>query len=170
MLHGRRPFRRFFCWLSIGMVFLSLNVRLFAASAKTTRITDTVYRADGMPARGTILLSWGVSELSRRANNYFGIKAHGKHGLIEMPTVEVVNGVTLQIMASFAAYDDMKQCFACRDRLILGGAAYADARVATGDPERFAGALAKHWATDPQYAEKLLRVYRENRFDRLDVK
>ena len=26
----------------------------------------------------------------------------------------------------------------------------------------------RHWATDPRYAEKLLRVYREHGFDEMD--
>jgi hypothetical protein len=54
----RRPFGRFFCWLSLALILLTLNTRLFASAARTTRVTDTVYRADGSPARGTILISW----------------------------------------------------------------------------------------------------------------
>jgi flagellum-specific peptidoglycan hydrolase FlgJ len=119
-------------------------------------------------AQAALESRWGESELSRRANNYFGIKAHGKHASVEIPTTEVVKGIARKVSARFAAYRDMKECVACRDRLILGGAVYAEARSHVNDPEQFARALAKHWATDPHYAEKLLRVYRENKFDRLD--
>ena len=121
-------------------------------------------------AQAALESRWGRSELSRRANNYFGIKAHGQHASVEMPTKEVIGGIATQVKAKFAAYADMEQCFACRDRLIVGGAVYAEARSHVGDAEQFARALAKHWATDPQYAEKLLRVYQENEFDRLDGK
>lgn len=121
-------------------------------------------------AQAALESRWGESELSRRANNYFGIKAHGKHASLEMPTTEVMGGVENQITARFAAYETMQQCFACRDGLILSGAVYAEARLHLDDAEQFARALAKHWATDPHYAEKLLRVYRENKFDRLDEK
>jgi flagellum-specific peptidoglycan hydrolase FlgJ len=37
------------------------------------------------------------------------------------------------------------------------------------DPESFAREMGKHWATDPKYAEKLLTIYRENGFDKLDA-
>jgi flagellar protein FlgJ len=130
--------------------------------------------ASGLPAGTTVAQAalesrWGESELSRKGNNYFGIKAHGKHAVIEMPTTEVVKGVVQKVSARFAAYRDMQECFACRDALILRGAVYAEARAVADDPEEFARELAKHWATDPEYAEKLLRVYRENGLDRFTV-
>jgi flagellum-specific peptidoglycan hydrolase FlgJ len=129
----------------------------------------------GLPAGITVAQAalesrWGQSELSRRANNYFGIKAHGQHASVEMPTTEVIGGIAKQVKAKFAAYADIDECFACRDRLILNGPVYAEARSHAGDAEQFARALAKHWATDPKYEEKLLRVYLENGFDRLDGK
>ena len=144
----------------------------FLADAKEAALAASA--ASGLPAGITVAQAalesrWGASELSRRANNYFGIKAHGKHAAIEMPTTEVVNGAARKVSARFAAYADMKECFADRDRIILTGSAYAEARANAGDPEEFARALAKHWATDPQYAEKLLRVYRENGLERLDA-
>jgi len=36
------------------------------------------------------------------------------------------------------------------------------------DPEAFLRALAKRWATDPQYAEKVLAIYRAHRLFTLD--
>ena len=53
--------------------------------------------------------------------------------------------------------------------MIASGALYAEARANAGDPEKFVRAVAKRWATDPQYAEKLLAVYRANGLDKLDV-
>lgn len=110
-------------------------------------------------AQAALESSWGGSELSRRANNYFGIKAHGKHAWVEMPTLEFADGAARQVSAKFAAYRDMEECFACRDRLIASGAVYAEARAAAGDPEKFARALGRHWATDPEYGEKLVRTW-----------
>jgi flagellum-specific peptidoglycan hydrolase FlgJ len=130
-------------------------------------------RVSGLPAGVTVAQAalesaWGNSRLSREANNYFGIKAHGEHGSIEMPTTEVTNGVAARTAARFAKYASMTECFADRDRLILKMACYAEARACAGDPEAFIRALAKHWATDPKYAEKLLSVYRANNLDQLD--
>lgn len=141
--------------------------------AQATEAARNSSARSGLPAGITVAQAalesrWGESELSRRANNYFGIKAHGKHAWVEMPTTEVIGGVAKHVTAKFAAYENIEQCFICRDRLILSGAVYAEARSHVGDAGQFARALAKHWATDPQYAEKLLRVHRENKFYGLD--
>ncbi len=135
-------------------------------------------KTSGLPAGITVAQAalesaWGNSELSRRSNNYFGIKAHGKHASIEMPTTEYGSGRSRsprleRVSARFTSYDSMADCFACRDRQILNGAAYVEARANLHSPEAFARALAKHWATDPEYAEKLLRIYHENDLSRLD--
>ena len=40
-------------------------------------------------------------------------------------------------------------------------AVYAGAREKRGDEAAFIAEIAKHWATDPKYAEKLLAVLKE---------
>jgi flagellum-specific peptidoglycan hydrolase FlgJ len=146
-------------------------------------------RTSGLPvgitvAQAALESAWGNSELSKRASNYFGIKAHGKHASIEMPTTEFLKNADpsparnwsaggspaepQHVFARFAAYDRMSDCFACRDRLILNGSVYTETRANVHEPETFARTLAKHWATDPNYAEKILRIYHENNLNRLD--
>jgi flagellum-specific peptidoglycan hydrolase FlgJ len=142
--------------------------------ALATEAAKTVSTTSGLPAGITVAQAalesgWGNSKLSREANNYFGIKAHGKHAWVEMPTTECDTGGAHATKAKFARYASMEQCFECRDRLILSGALYAEARGAAADPETFARAVARRWATDPQYAEKLLGVYRTNGLNALDV-
>ena len=111
-------------------------------------------------AQAALESSWGRSQLSTRANNYFGIKAHGDAKSIELPTWECVNGERICIAARFARYDTMEECFRERDAIILRLACYAEARAAVHDAEAFMRALAKHWATDPKYGDKLLAVWR----------
>ena len=56
-LHTRRPLGRFFCCL------ISLLLAVLAADASgpaTTSVTDTVYRADGTPAAGTLVIAWNA--------------------------------------------------------------------------------------------------------------
>jgi len=130
-------------------------------------------RVSGFPAGVTVAQAalesaWGKSQLSREANNYFGIKAHGEHAHVEMTTTEVTNGVAARTAARFAKYASMTECFTDRDRLILKLGCYAEACACAGDAEAFIRALARHWATDPKYAEKLLNVYRANRLAELD--
>lgn len=127
----------------------------------------------GLPAGLTVAQAalesaWGRSRLSREAQNYFGIKAHGKHATIEMLTREVRGGKTETVTAKFARYASMDDCFADRDRMITTSALYAKARSCAGNVEEFARELGRHWATDPGYADKLLAVYRANGLDKLD--
>ena len=124
----------------------------------TTLIQDVVYRANGTPASGVLLISCGQSRLSTDANNYFGIKARMGQPSIQLPTWEVFGGRRVEIKARFARYASMEECFAARDTMILRLPCYAEARACASDPERFVRALARHWATDPEYAEKVLAI------------
>ena len=70
--------------------------------------------------------------------------------------------------ATFARYASMAGCFLARDSMIASLPQYQEARSVAGDPEAFVRALARHWATDPNYAEKVLTIYREHGLNRLD--
>lgn len=144
----------------------------FLAAAKAAALECA--HTSGLPAGVTVAQAalesaWGRSQLSRMANNYFGIKAHGAHPWVELPTSEVRGGASQRINARFARYESMRDCFADRDRLILKLAVYAEARACAPDPLAFMKALARHWATDPRYAVKLEQIYRENALNELDT-
>lgn len=129
--------------------------------------------ASGLPpgvtvAQAALESAWGASELSRVANNYFGIKARPSHAAVELPTLEYVGGSPVRIPAKFARYESMLECFSDRDRMIASLPAYQEARAAAGDPAAFVRALARHWATDPGYAEKVLKTYHAHGLERLD--
>lgn len=49
-----RPWGRFFN----ALVFLGAWVTLAVAAGMLTTINDVVYRADGTPARGTVVITW----------------------------------------------------------------------------------------------------------------
>ena len=138
-----------------------------------TRAALASSRASGFPAGITVAQAalesrWGRSQLSREAHNYFGIKAHGRHQRVAYATYEFIRGRRVRVGAEFARYASMEECFADRDRIIGVVGVYAEARDRRHDPEAFARALAAHWATDPHYADKVLRVYREHGLDSLD--
>ena len=63
MLDARcRPVGRFFCGL-ISVLLAGWGLRWTPVAVAdigpaTTRVSDTVYRADGTPASGTVLISW----------------------------------------------------------------------------------------------------------------
>lgn len=119
-------------------------------------------------AQAALESAWGSSQLSQKANNYFGIKSHGDAESIELPTTEVMNGKTVKVSARFTAYPNVAACFADRDRIITQLACYQDARANAADPELFARCLARHWATDPRYVEKVLKIYRDHKLERFN--
>jgi hypothetical protein len=57
MLHASRRRWRLF-YFRIGCVFLALVWQGMAQGPALTTVADTVYRADGFPAAGTLLISW----------------------------------------------------------------------------------------------------------------
>jgi flagellar protein FlgJ len=141
--------------------------------AVATAAAQTSSATSGFPlgvtvAQAALESAWGNSRLAREAKNYFGIKAHAGGEAIELLTVEYVDGTPVRSTAKFAKYASMTECFAARDRMIASLPAYAEARAAAGDAEAFVCALARHWATDPGYAEKVQYVYRAHGLDKLD--
>ncbi len=123
-------------------------------------------RASGLPvwvtvAQAALESRWGESLLARQAHNYFGIKAHKGHEAIVLPTREFANGAEMREKAAFARYRSMLECFECRDHILMYSAVYAEAREKRGNEEAFVAEMARHWATDPQYAEKLLTLLRQ---------
>jgi len=130
------------------------------------RAAEASSAKSGLPAGVTVAQAalesnWGKSLLSREANNYFGIKAHGNHEVHEYLTFEFAGGRRIVERARFAKYANMQECFEDRDRIITTNAIYADAKAAAGDAEKFVHELAKHWATDPKYVEKLMQVFEQ---------
>ena len=141
-----------------------------AKSAATKTSAESGFPVGITVAQAALESNFGASQLSRTAKNYFGIKAHGNHAAMEFRTNEFDGKREQQVVARFAVYDSMEESFRCRDRLIANSPIYISARAAKGDPVQFVRELAKHWATDPKYSEKVLRIYEDNDFDRFDAR
>lgn len=97
-----------------------------------------------------------VSGLAKQ-NNLFGIKGKGSAGSSAHKTKEFINGVEVSVDDSFARNNDLIDSFAQHKRL-LSNARYR--RVLLADsPEAAAMELQKAgYATDPQYAQKLISI------------
>jgi flagellum-specific peptidoglycan hydrolase FlgJ len=119
-------------------------------------------------AQAALESNWGGSTLARKANNYFGIKAAVGAPSISLSTDEFLNGEIKNIIARFARYPSVAACFAARDAIIQSAPCYAEARGHAAEPIAFLHSLARFWATDPAYGEKLERIYLENNFAALD--
>ncbi|HEV7666321.1 MAG TPA: glycoside hydrolase family 73 protein [Chloroflexota bacterium] len=138
---------------------------------------EALQTVDGVPASVTVAQAilesnWGQSQLTREANNYFGIKAQGQvgnDGAVWLPTLEYANGGSYTIAAPFRAYKSLADSVVDHARLFQQVSLYSFALQASSDPDEFARRIARAgYATDPQYAEKvidLMKRYDLYRFD-----
>lgn len=126
--------------------------------------------SSGVPASITLAQAilesgWGRSGLARIANNFFGIKAGANASpdeYVEMPTHEVVNGVSELEMARFARYPSIEACFKAHGALLALASRYHAAMEAAHDPAAFAAELQKcGYSTNPNYSAELMRLVRE---------
>lgn len=130
-------------------------------------------RATGIPASFTIAQaalesSWGKRVLG---NNLFGIKGDRawKGKTVDVPTHEVIKGKRVFMVDKFRAYESWAECLADRARFLKANPRYAACfRETTGEGWAHAVAAAGY-ATDPDYANKLIAVMRGRKMAQYDV-
>lgn len=134
--------------------------------------------ATGVPASITIAQAalesgWGASQLSRRANNYFGIKIDhfgAPDTYIEMPTEEYIQGRSIEELQPFARYTTVAAAFSAHGYLLSKAPRYAVAMADRTDAARFALDLERcGYSTDPDYAFKLMQIVREFDLTQYDI-
>lgn len=133
---------------------------------------QTTARLWGVPASVTLAQcvlesAWGTSQLSRQANNYFGIKAVAGQDYAEFPTHEVVQGRTVTELAHFARFGSVMDCFAAHAHLLGSCSRY---NVARGqDAAGWCRQLQSGgYSTSPTYAASLLSLIRSLGLDKFD--
>ncbi|TAM85041.1 MAG: flagellar assembly peptidoglycan hydrolase FlgJ [Candidimonas sp.] len=125
--------------------------------------------ASGVPAR--LILSqaalesgWGTHEITDTSGNpsynLFGIKAtpswHGR--VVKAATTEYVDGTARKVVQPFRAYDSYAHAFTDYAQLITNSPRY-QAVVNAPTPQQAAHEIqAAGYATDPDYAAKLVRI------------
>jgi flagellar protein FlgJ len=129
-----------------------------------------VSRETGMPAhqmigQAALESGWGHRAIRMAdgtdSHNLFGIKAgaNWKGKVAEVKTTEYHNGVASKQTEKFRAYDSYADSFRDYARLLSGNERYAEVLKQGGSAHGFAQALqSSGYATDPQYAEKLVKV------------
>lgn len=113
----------------------------------------------------------GNSTLAKKYNNYYGIKADKSWtGLtVSMNTNEVVNGKNTQVVANFRAYKAPIDSFKDRVLFLKKFDRYVPVFVAH-TPEDQAMALQQAgYATDPNYANKLINLIHSLNLKTLDT-
>jgi flagellar protein FlgJ len=116
---------------------------------------------------------WGTSELSARANNYFGIKADvgdGTDGHVLYDTQEVIDGRVVMVRAQFRAYSSLDESVQDLGAFLHSNSRYDGLWRRAADPRATARALAlAGYATDPDWAFKLIGLIDGFGLESLDV-
>jgi peptidoglycan hydrolase-like protein with peptidoglycan-binding domain len=120
-------------------------------------------------AQAILESAWGNSELTRRANNLFGVKAfsdwEGKK--ITLETTEYYNGEKQIVYADFRAYNSLNESIEDHSKL-LSYSRYKPLRECENYKDASQRIYECGYATDPKYPEKLIRIIEENKLYELD--
>jgi flagellar protein FlgJ len=131
---------------------------------------EAAARAVGVPAelllaQAGLETGWGRSQPKgadgSSSHNLFGVKAgRSWNGPVALAaTTEYVAGAVVRTVDRFRSYRSYTEAFQDFGRLITGNARYSAAVAKTSDPAAYAKGLQKGgYATDPHYADKLMRA------------
>ncbi|MGZ4956444.1 MAG: flagellar assembly peptidoglycan hydrolase FlgJ, partial [Methylobacter sp.] len=120
-------------------------------------------------AQAALESGWGRSVIhnSNGSNsfNLFNIKAdkawQGKQA--QVATLEFEQGIAKKVNAGFRAYDSFEDSFKDYVDFIKSNPRYADALRKAGNAEQYMHELQRAgYATDPKYADKVMRIYQGN--------
>ncbi|MDP1558079.1 MAG: flagellar assembly peptidoglycan hydrolase FlgJ [Nitrosomonas sp.] len=117
-----------------------------------------------MIAQAALESGWGKHEIKHADNstsfNLFGIKA-GKSwdgAVVKVLTTEYINGVPKKMVEEFRAYNSYAESFQDYANLLLNNPRYVNV-LQSQDASVFANGLQRAgYATDPMYADKLIRI------------
>lgn len=137
-----------------------------------SRMTDAAQTASaesGVPAelilsQAALESGWGRREIrgedGSQSYNLFGIKASSnwKGKVVNIMTTEYENGVAQKVVQPFRAYESYAESFADYARLISRNERYSEVVKAQSPHEAARSIQRAGYATDPQYADKLISI------------
>ena len=101
--------------------------------------------------------------------NAFGIKGIGPNGSVKYDSKEVRNGKIVMVENQFRVYNDYEESMVDHARFLLEDR-YKKV-IAASSPEEAARQLQlAGYATDPEYANKLIRIINQYNFKKYDIK
>ncbi|WP_078120713.1 flagellar assembly peptidoglycan hydrolase FlgJ [Thiosocius teredinicola] len=120
---------------------------------------------EALLAQAALETGWGKHVMRHGAgdssHNLFGIKADSRWqgDKVRVSTLEYRDGVALNTRANFRAYESYEQSFSDYVDFLQRNPRYREALSKTDDPQAYFGALQEAgYATDPSYADKILRI------------
>jgi flagellum-specific peptidoglycan hydrolase FlgJ len=114
-------------------------------------------------AQAILESAWGTSQLAVKANNIYGIKGSGPAGSIMINTREYDQRdgwTTVEVM--FKKYNNFNESVRDHTQFLLGKERYSEVFEAESFQEACRELQHAGYATDPQYADKLIGVIEEN--------
>lgn len=111
-------------------------------------------------AQAILESDWGRSDLATEANNLFGIKGRHNNQSSVMPTDEYVDGERITIDDTFKKYETIQESMV--DHMdFLKGASYQSIQTSKNYREAAMALQDGGYATDPDYAAKLIALIEE---------
>ena len=133
------------------------------------------HRITGIPASFTLAQAalesgWGASKLAGQGRNLFGVKADRswKGETLDMLTTEVVRGKRIKVMAKWRVYPTWSACMLDRAEFFRRNPRYSKCWAEKTGEGWVRAVAAAGYATDPEYAEKVIAVIRGRNLTRFD--
>lgn len=151
-------------------------VKKLWATAKATAHTLGV-APEVLLAQSALETNWGKNILQQHdgasSHNLFNIKAEGNwaKNITTVDSLEQKNGVLVKEKSNFRSYASYIESFSDYANLLKQNTRYSDALNKGSDPSQFIHAL-QHagYATDQNYADKILKIYASPMFQGLVAK
>ncbi len=124
-------------------------------------------------AQAALESAWGASKLAIQGFNLFGVKdaAHDtwEGPFLEFPTKEIIDGKEVIIGAKWRKYSGWDECIKDHEAFLTKNPRYASAFVRPCTGMAFAHFIAASgYATDPNYADKIINIIRGHNLSVLD--
>lgn len=127
-------------------------------------------------AQAALETNWGKNVLPGKdssSHNLFNIKADANwnNKTTTVDTLEQKNGILVKEKSNFRSYDSFKESFLDYINLLKNNTRYKQALSKTSNPTQFMNALQDAgYATDQNYADKVLKVFSSHTFQNLIAK
>jgi len=141
---------------------------LVAAALAGAQASRDAYRVPVAVTLAQTILETGGGRVTAGANNFFGLKAQATAqpgrfafgsravGCVFKKTREAERGRLVITIGAFRAYATLEESILDHGERLTVNPVYRAAFAYTDRPRRFAQIIARHYATDPRYAAKLL--------------
>lgn len=118
-------------------------------------------------AQAALESDWGQSELAQKYNNLFGVKGTGTNSVL-MTTNEYVNGQWVMVKANFVVYSSWSAAVEAHTQLLVDYHQYQRVVDASDYREAAMALQDEGYATDPQYAQKLIDIIQKYQLSQYD--